>query len=53
MSHQLFSDFVDSIPSTIELRNRLAENLKERDLIRRLIRLSEQKEKLVKEPITK
>jgi len=51
MANQPFSDFVDSIPSTTELRERLAENLKERDLIRRLIRLSEQKEKLKKESL--
>jgi|GEM_PF-5757506 hypothetical protein len=41
-----YSDFVESIPSARELREQLARNQRERDLIKRLIQLSEQKERL-------
>ena len=37
---------VDRIPPTEELRELLSKNLRERDLLRRMLRLAEQKEKL-------
>lgn len=39
-------DYVDSLPTPEELRTRLAQNPKERALIKRLMRLAEQRDKL-------
>ena len=41
-----FDEFVESLPSTKELRRRLAQNLEERDLIKRTLKLAEQKERV-------
>ncbi len=41
-----FEKFIESIPSVMDLRNRLAENKRERDLIKRLLKLADEKEKL-------
>lgn len=38
--------YVESLPSTHQLREQLARNLQERDLIKRLLKLVEHKEKL-------
>jgi hypothetical protein len=48
MPVEQYEQFVESIPSVVELRDRLAKNSHERDLIKRLLKLSEQKDKLKK-----
>lgn len=40
----------ERIPPSKELRERLAENLKERDLLRKLIRVAEQAERIPSKP---
>ena len=46
MSQINFYDYIDSLPSPITLREHLSRNVKERDLLKRLLRLSEQRENL-------
>ena len=46
MSDEQYDQFVESIPSVAELRNRLAKNSFERDLIKRLLKLAERKDKM-------
>jgi hypothetical protein len=41
-----YTDFVQSIPPSGALREQLAKNHRERDLIKRLIRIAEQRERL-------
>jgi hypothetical protein len=39
-------EYFQSIPSTAELRQKLAKNQRERDLIKKLLRIAEQKERM-------
>ena len=39
-------DYISAIPSTDELRQKLARNQRERDLIKKLFKIAEQKERL-------
>lgn len=38
--------FVEQIPKPAEIRERIAENLRERQVLRQLLKLSEQQEKM-------
>ena len=38
--------YIDDLPTTPELRKRLAENQHERDLLKRLLKLAEDRERL-------
>ena len=38
--------YIDNIPDLTELRKKLAENLQERDLLKQLVKLAEQRDRL-------
>jgi hypothetical protein len=45
MAHKPLDEYMESLPHLSELRERLAKNLRERELLRKLVRLVEQKER--------
>ena len=45
MAYKPLDEYVESLPQLSELRERLAKNLRERELLRKLVRLVEQKER--------